>query len=72
MLFGSNAHHVVRQATCPVLTVRPRRTAEPAREVSGGLVAASSAPTRASRLLSEALHDRGEGGRGMTHKTSLE
>lgn len=46
MLFGSNAHHVVRRATCPVLTVRPRRTSEPARDVSGGLVAASSRPER--------------------------
>lgn len=41
MLFGSNAHHVVRQATCPVLSVRPRREHAPAREVSGSLVAAS-------------------------------
>lgn len=24
MFFGSTAHHVVRRATCPVLTVRPR------------------------------------------------
>ena len=23
MILGSTAHHVVRQATCPVLTVRP-------------------------------------------------
>ena len=26
MILGSTAHHVVRQATCPVLTVRPAAT----------------------------------------------
>jgi nucleotide-binding universal stress UspA family protein len=30
LLLGSNAHHVVREATCPVLTVRPLGTARPA------------------------------------------
>jgi nucleotide-binding universal stress UspA family protein len=50
MLFGSNAHHVVRQATCPVLTVRPQRAAAPRpREVGGSLVAAPSGPAPTPR-----------------------
>jgi nucleotide-binding universal stress UspA family protein len=32
-LFGSTAQHVVRQATCPVLTVRCGREAEPREDV---------------------------------------
>jgi nucleotide-binding universal stress UspA family protein len=50
MFVGSNAHHVVRQATCPVLTVRPRRSSKPAREITGGLATTPSRPndTRAS------------------------
>jgi nucleotide-binding universal stress UspA family protein len=31
MILGSTSHHVVRQATCPVLTVRPLRPAQGAR-----------------------------------------
>ena len=45
MLFGSNAHHVVRQATCPVLVVRPGRAVTPrSREVGASVVAAPSGP----------------------------
>jgi nucleotide-binding universal stress UspA family protein len=39
MLFGANAHHVVREATCPVLTVRPLRP-RPRSEVPGRLAMA--------------------------------
>jgi nucleotide-binding universal stress UspA family protein len=42
LLFGSNALHVVRRATCPVLTVRPLKTsARSARAEPRGLALAS-------------------------------
>jgi nucleotide-binding universal stress UspA family protein len=37
MILGSTAHHVVRQATCPVLTVRPRRPGQRVRHTTTAL-----------------------------------
>jgi nucleotide-binding universal stress UspA family protein len=37
MILGSTAHHVVRQATCPVLIVRPRRLGQKARHTTTAL-----------------------------------
>jgi nucleotide-binding universal stress UspA family protein len=40
VFFGSTSHHVVRQATCPVLTVRPAAAARGARSSTAGLAVA--------------------------------
>ena len=37
-LLGSNTHHVVREATCPVLTVRPIAERKPRRQVARAMV----------------------------------
>lgn len=39
-LIGSNAHHVVREATCPVLTARPSRERKAARAHGGAVILA--------------------------------
>lgn len=48
LFFGSNALHVIRRASCPVLTARPRAGSDaPAAGPSGGLVSDSRLDTRA-------------------------
>ena len=47
MLSGSNAQHVIRGATCPVLTVRPLRVRRrPAEKTVGLTLAATAAPQK--------------------------
>jgi nucleotide-binding universal stress UspA family protein len=43
LLFGSNAQHVIRRATCPVLTVRPLRTSARAKDPGAGTALAKPA-----------------------------
>lgn len=47
LVSGSNAQHVIRRATCPVLTVRPVQAQDPAREVRSSLTLAAPAWTQA-------------------------
>ena len=44
MLSGSNAQHVIRRATCPVLTVRPLKNRRRPVGQAAGLALASAAP----------------------------
>jgi nucleotide-binding universal stress UspA family protein len=44
MLFGSTTHHVIREARCPVLTVRAPRTAQLEARVSEAIRAPSESP----------------------------
>lgn len=47
MLSGSNAQHVIRGATCPVLTVRPVRARRPPQPRATGLTLAATAAPKA-------------------------
>jgi nucleotide-binding universal stress UspA family protein len=47
ILSGSNAQHVIRKATCPVLTVRPLRTTASAKEAGSGTALAKPLETHA-------------------------
>lgn len=45
MLSGSNAQHVIRGATCPVLTVRPRKVRPRPEALPAALTLAATAPS---------------------------